>query len=212
MVQQVSIRVLANNKFSLLLASGLRLDGVVLCPGFEGCLANFSINNEVQPFNGSGSILPDAVSLGKVSAGCEGPVGAGATAAPDPLSIGVTLVIVFFVILLVAILISFVPPLPPVPAAYDGFDSSFRGSLSTLVASDDDLSTHVAAPLYRPHNGSPASTAALGWDYLLNWGPNFESLVGVFKDIAELPDSVNGRVASSLRLPSSAPKPSEEYV
>ncbi|XP_068085239.1 cadherin-related tumor suppressor [Anabrus simplex] len=104
------------------------------------------------------------------------------------------------------------PPLPPVPAAYDGFDSSFRGSLSTLVASDDDLSTHMGAPLYRPHNGSPASTAALGWDYLLNWGPNFESLVGVFKDIAELPDSVNNRVAASLRLPTSAPKPSEEYV
>ncbi|KAJ8896879.1 hypothetical protein PR048_002225 [Dryococelus australis] len=104
------------------------------------------------------------------------------------------------------------PPLPPVPVAYDGFDSSFRGSLSTLVASDDDLSTHMGAPLYRPHNGSPSSTAALGWDYLLNWGPNFESLVGVFKDIAELPDSVNPRGAGSLRLPNSAPKPSEEYV
>ncbi|XP_063236115.1 cadherin-related tumor suppressor [Bacillus rossius redtenbacheri] len=104
------------------------------------------------------------------------------------------------------------PPLPPVPVAYDGFDSSFRGSLSTLVASDDDLSTHMGAPLYRPHNGSPSSTAALGWDYLLNWGPNFESLVGVFKDIAELPDSVNPRGAGSLRLTNSAPKPSEEYV
>lgn len=104
------------------------------------------------------------------------------------------------------------PPLPPVPTSYDGFDSSFRGSLSTLVASDDDLSTHMGAPIYRPHNGSPSAGAALGWDYLLNWGPNFESLVGVFKDIAELPDSVNSRVAASLRLPSSAPKPSEEYV
>lgn len=96
-------------------------------------------------------------------------------------------------------------PLPP--PSYDGFDSSFRGSLSTLVASDDDL----GGPLYRPPTGSPSSTSALGWDYLLNWGPNFESLVGVFKDIAELPDSVNGHVPSSLRLPS-APKPSEEYV
>nr|CAD7263879.1 unnamed protein product [Timema shepardi] len=104
------------------------------------------------------------------------------------------------------------PPLPPVPVAYDGFDSSFRGSFSTLVASDDDLSTHMGAPMYRPHNGSPSSTAALGWDYLLNWGPNFESLVGVFKDIAELPDSVSPRGVSSLRLPNSAVKPSEEYV
>lgn len=95
-------------------------------------------------------------------------------------------------------------PMPP--PSYDGFDSSYRGSMSTLVASDDEL----GGPLYRPPTGPPSSTA-LGWDYLLNWGPNFESLAGVFKDIAELPDSVNGRVPSSLRL-TNASKPSEEYV
>ncbi|KAF4520029.1 hypothetical protein B566_EDAN007177 [Ephemera danica] len=84
-----------------------------------------------------------------------------------------------------------------------GFDS-FRGSLSTLVASDDEL-----GPPYRP---------TLGWDYLLNWGPNFESLVGVFKDIAELPDGTggggggSGGRAAALRLPAATPKPSEEYV
>jgi len=86
---------------------------------------------------------------------------------------------------------------------YD-FDSSFRGSLSTLVASDDD-----SHPPYRPRNGSPAGIA---WDYLMNWGQNFDNLVGVYKDINELPDSVNGRVSSSLRLPNGAAKPSEEYV
>ena len=102
------------------------------------------------------------------------------------------------------------PPLPP-NINYDGFDSSFRGSLSTLVASDDDLSTHMGG-LYRPTtNGSPSTNTALSWDYLLNWGPNFESLVGVFIDIAELPDSAN-RVPSTLRLPANIPKPSEEYV
>ncbi|KAK4886263.1 hypothetical protein RN001_002534 [Aquatica leii] len=91
----------------------------------------------------------------------------------------------------------------PIPSAsYDGFDSSYRGSMSTLVASDDEL----GGPHYRPPTGSP-STTALSWDYLLN----FESLVGVFKDIAELPDSVNGRSPSALRL-TNAPKPSEEYV
>lgn len=81
-----------------------------------------------------------------------------------------------------------------------GFDS-FRGSLSTLVPSDDEL-----GPPYRP---------TLGWDYLLNWGPNFESLVGVFKDIAELPDGTVGGAggrSAALRLPVSSPKPSEEYV
>ncbi|KAG5330656.1 FAT protein, partial [Acromyrmex charruanus] len=111
------------------------------------------------------------------------------------------------------------PPLPPNVGNYDGFDSSFRGSLSTLVASDDDLSTHMGGLLYGTHatNGSPTTTTttttaaaedALSWDYLLNWGPNFESLVGVFIDIAELPDSTS-RVP---RLPANIPKPSEEYV
>ncbi|GAB0089240.1 Cadherin-related tumor suppressor [Sergentomyia squamirostris] len=101
------------------------------------------------------------------------------------------------------------PPIPP--PSYDGFDSSFRGSLSTLVASDDDLSTHMGGIYRQPNGASPSATTALGWDYLLNWGPNFESLMGVFKDIAELPDSVNGHV-QPLRLPSSMQKPSEEYV
>ncbi|KAL4715527.1 hypothetical protein ACJJTC_009153 [Scirpophaga incertulas] len=98
-----------------------------------------------------------------------------------------------------------------VPPPYESFESSFRGSLSTLVASDDDLTPHVGSAIYRQVNGSPAS-ASLGWDYLANWGPNFESMIGVFKDIAELPDSVNGRMSSSLRLPNGTPKPSEEYV
>lgn len=75
--------------------------------GFEGCVANLTINAEVQPLNGSGSIL-EALAHGKVWQGCAGPVGVGAAAAPDPLSIGITLVIVFFVILLVVILVSFV--------------------------------------------------------------------------------------------------------
>ncbi|OWR45848.1 cadherin protein [Danaus plexippus plexippus] len=96
---------------------------------------------------------------------------------------------------------------PILPPPYESFDSSFRGSLSTLVASDDDLVPHVGSALYRQANGSPAA-ATLSWDYLLN----FESMIGVFKDIAELPDSVNGRMSSSLRLPNGTPKPSEEYV
>lgn len=75
---------------------------------FEGCLANFTINNEVQPFNGSGSVFTDVIKRGKVVTGCSNILGVGAAASPDPLSIGITLVIVFFVVLLVAILVSFV--------------------------------------------------------------------------------------------------------
>ena len=98
------------------------------------------------------------------------------------------------------------------PPSYDGFDSSFRGSLSTLVASDDD-STHMGGIYRQPNGATSPSTTTLGWDYLLNWGPNFESLMGVFKDIAELPDSVNGRaLPTSLRIPTSVQNPSEEYV
>lgn len=100
------------------------------------------------------------------------------------------------------------PPLPP--PSYDGFDSSFRGSLSTLVASDDELSNHISN-MYRPQNAASPST--LGWDYLLNWGLNFEKLMGVFNDIAELPDSVNGSIVPPIRhLPSNVQNPSEEYV
>lgn len=71
-------------------------------------MANFTINNEIQPMNGSGSVLWEAVHYGKVMIGCSGPIGVGAATATDPLSIGITLVLIFFVILLVAILVSFV--------------------------------------------------------------------------------------------------------
>uniref|UniRef100_A0A1A9W0E4 Cadherin-related tumor suppressor n=1 Tax=Glossina brevipalpis TaxID=37001 RepID=A0A1A9W0E4_9MUSC len=104
---------------------------------------------------------------------------------------------------------------PPMPShSYDGFDSSFRGSLSTLVASDDDLSTNMGG-LYRQANSAASPSAPpIGWEYLLNWGPNFESLVGVFKDIAELPDSVANEqhVTGSLRMSQTGQKTSEEYV
>lgn len=111
------------------------------------------------------------------------------------------------------------PPIPP--HAYDGFESSFRGSLSTLVASDEDIANHLSG-IYRKANGA----ASPGWEYLLNWGPSYENLMGVFKDIAELPDT-NGpppqqqqnqqqqlqtQAASTLRMPSSGPAAPEEYV
>jgi protocadherin Fat 4 len=52
-----------------------------------------------------------------------------------------------------------------------------RGSLTTLNVSDDDL-------------GSPGSSSGpASWEALLNWNPTFGAFVGVFKDIAELPDT-----------------------
>jgi len=92
-------------------------------------------------------------------------------------------------------------PLPP----FMNFDSSFRGSLSTLVASDDDM---ARVPTFRPQNNSPSS---LGWEHVLSWGPNFENFANVFKDIGELPETVNSRMNGSLRSQSKN-KSSEEYV
>lgn len=109
------------------------------------------------------------------------------------------------------------PPIPP--HAYEGFESSFRGSLSTLVASDDDLANHLSG-IYRKANGTASpSTTTLGWEYLLNWGPSYENLMGVFKDIAELPDTTGpqqqqqqtSQPVSTLRIPNGQKAP-EEYV
>lgn len=86
---------------------------------------------------------------------------------------------------------------------YNNFGCSFRESLSTLVASDDD----IGQPVFRPANSSPMS-----WQYLLNWGPNFENFAGVFKDIAELPESIGTRMNESLRSQQQNNKSSEEYV
>ena len=55
---------------------------------------------------------------------------------------------------------------------------SNRDSLSAFFTSEDEL----PKPTNKILNG------ALNLDYLLNWGPNYEKLVGVFNDIAELPD------------------------
>jgi protocadherin Fat 4 len=52
-----------------------------------------------------------------------------------------------------------------------------RGSLTTLNVSDDDLGSPLSS-------GGPAS-----WEALLNWNPTFGAFLGVFKDIAELPDT-----------------------
>ena len=66
------------------------------------------------------------------------------------------------------------------------------GSLSTLLVNDEDFR-------HKNPNGT------FNWDYLLNWGPSFEKLVGVFKDIAQLPD--NGTMPVKAEN-----KSMEEYV
>lgn len=80
----------------------------------------------------------------------------------------------------------------------DGRDS--RGdSYSTLPSSEEDRFRPQ-----KPLNGT------FNWDYLLNWGPSFEKLVGVFKDIALLPDAESASEPQDL---SASGKPNqEEYV
>lgn len=63
---------------------------------------------------------------------------------------------------------------------YEGSGSTRdRDSLSTFFNSDDEL----------PKPSNKLLNGALNLDYFLSWGPNFEKLVGVFTDIAELPDA-----------------------
>lgn len=59
--------------------------------------------------------------------------------------------------------------------------ASNRDSLSTFFASEDEQQ--------QPRPSSKLLNGALSLEYFLNWGPNYEKLVGVFKDIAELPDA-----------------------
>ena len=73
--------------------------------------------------------------------------------------------------------------------------SGGRGSLTTLNVSDDDLSGFV----------SPSGPAS--WESLLNWSPNFNAFVGVFKDIAELPD-----IDSDVRPSPLGDREEEEYI
>jgi len=72
-----------------------------------------------------------------------------------------------------------------------------RGSLTTLNVSDDDLSL----------SGFGASNGPASWESLLNWSPNFNSFVGVFKDIAELPD-----IDSDERPNPLGDREDEEYI
>ena len=84
-------------------------------------------------------------------------------------------------------------------AAGDGSDSNRdAGSLSTFPTSDEDQQQNRSHLLNRPQSAASRllNGTALNWDYLLNWGPNFEKLVGVFNDIAELPDE---KAASAMR-------------
>lgn len=90
-------------------------------------------------------------------------------------------------------------------------DYDSHGSMSTLVASDEDSPPHCIPQPPPCGNGSNIhGPGVMSWDNLLNWGPNFESLVGVFKDIASLDDGENGEQQPFQQL--SGPPVSEEYV
>lgn len=77
-------------------------------------------------------------------------------------------------------------------------DCPLGASSRTLLASDHD--SHL--PVFRPQqNAAAALPIPLGWECLLSWGPDYRNLAAVFKDIAQLPESV--------RAPCKSP---EEYV
>lgn len=88
------------------------------------------------------------------------------------------------------------------PSSYNTFDSSYRSSLRTIMT-EDNFGNQIDE-FYKQRDESSMST--LGWDYLLNWGPNYESFMGVFKDIADLPNNRDDKTSDNLNIPS------EEYV
>ena len=63
----------------------------------------------------------------------------------------------------------------------DGLDSN-GGSFASTVGSSEE----------GPHGDHKLLNGHFAWDYLMNWGPSYEKLVGVFKDIASLPDGETG--------------------
>ncbi|ESO93788.1 hypothetical protein LOTGIDRAFT_105163 [Lottia gigantea] len=65
----------------------------------------------------------------------------------------------------------------PIRSNSDGMHSNCDSFTSTIMSSEEHF-----LPQKGPHG-------AFNMDSLLNWGPNFDKLVGVFKDIALLPDS-----------------------
>jgi protocadherin Fat 4 len=114
------------------------------------------------------------------------------------------------------------PTIPQVPAEGEGS----LGSLSTVVASDDDLA-YVNGYRKGPKGSEGPSTE--GWNYLMSYmGPNYSHspLTSVFKNMSELPECPRGPslpphppqgsgmnnlgASRSSRYPT--PRPSEEYV
>lgn len=78
----------------------------------------------------------------------------------------------------------------------DGLDSN-GGSFASTVGSSEE----------GPHAEHKLLNGHFAWDYLMNWGPSYEKLVGVFKDIASLPD---GETSENQGDPVAAD--CEEYV
>lgn len=72
------------------------------------------------------------------------------------------------------------------PFIDEGHDHpSYGGSLSSIVGSREEL------------------TGSYNWDYLLDWGPQFQPLADVFLEIGKMKDDAPPKKAMSLSLPSS---------
>lgn len=72
-------------------------------------------------------------------------------------------------------------PNPLVSGNADGLNSNGDSFASTNASSSNSQSP--SSPVLHP------ISSQYDFDALLNWGPNFDKLVGVFSDIAQLPDS-----------------------
>ena len=74
---------------------------------------------------------------------------------------------------------------------------SNKESISTFFTASEDELPHKLSKTKLP-NG------ALSLDYMLNWGPNYEKLVGVFVDIAHLPQPTDSKDINTKMSPVSS--------
>ncbi|GFR97539.1 cadherin-related tumor suppressor-like [Elysia marginata] len=89
----------------------------------------------------------------------------------------------------------------------DGLNSNGDSFTSTNVSSSGSPASQTQEESGGRLQCSPSSAIGAGipgslpspydFDTLLNWGPNFDKLVGVFRDIAQLPDSGGEKVEGS---------------
>ena len=76
-----------------------------------------------------------------------------------------------------------------------------------MIACGHEFFDFVSSWSWSLYSWSFLGMVLISWESLLNWSPNFNAFVGVFKDIAELPD-----IDSDVRPSPLGDREEEEYI